>query len=209
MSNLHTKLEHLAPVAALVFVAACSGDGSDPVTPAPTSALTNTFDSDVAVQWHETLYTRIRDTGLNPPRASRVFGYTGVTLWESVVHGMPDHQSLQGQLNGLAAGDLPAPGAGVHNWAIVANRALNVVSNGLVASSTTQFDAQEAALLATLSTGVDQDVIDRSVDYGDLLGNAVLAWAATDGTASQADCQTNWVAPIPPASRERSATTIT
>lgn len=190
-----------ACVAALVFVgAACSNGGSDsPATPAPTSALTASFGSDVAVQWNETLYTQIRQTSTNPPRAARAFAYTGVALYEAVVHGMPEHQSLQGQLGGLPANTLPVPPTGqVHDWAIAANRALNVVSTALVAGATTEFDAQEASLLATLSAGVDAAVVDRSVDYGDALGNAILVWAATDGTALQADCQTNWVAPIPP-----------
>lgn len=180
-------------------LAACSGGSSSTPSPAPTSALTSTFDSDVAVQWNETIYTRIRLTGTNPPRASRAFAYTGVALYEAVVHGMPGYQSLQGQLNGLPAATLPEPTAGaVYDWAIAANRALNVVSNGLIAGSTAEFDAQEASLLATLSTGVDTAVVDRSVDFGDALGAAILVWAGTDGTALQADCQTNWVAPVPP-----------
>ncbi|MBL8861734.1 MAG: vanadium-dependent haloperoxidase, partial [Planctomycetes bacterium] len=195
--TIHTLCSSAA-AASLCALSACSGDGSSS-SPAPTSPATSTFSSTVAVEWHETLYTRIRQTGVNPPRAARVFAYTGVALYESVVHGMPGSQSLEGQLNGLVANDLPNPVAGqVYNWAIVANRALNVVSNGLVPSSTTEFDAQEASLLATLSTGVATAVVDRSVDYGDELGNAILAWAATDGTATQAACQTNWVAPVPP-----------
>lgn len=199
MQQMTSTAARCAAAIGLFALAACSGGSSSTSTPAPTSALTATFDSDVAVQWHETLYTRIRLTGTNPPRAARVFGYSGVALYEAVVHGMPEHQSLQGQLNGLPAATLPEPTAGVaYDWAIAANRALAVVSNGLVPSSTAEFDAQEAALLAALETGVDTAIVDRSVDYGDALGNAILAWAATDGTALQADCQTNWVAPVPP-----------
>lgn len=183
----------------VLALAACSGGSDDDDSPAPSSALTSTFDSSVAVQWNETLYGRVRDTGLNPPRVARVFGYTGLTLYEAVVRGMPEHQSLAGQVNGLTDALLPDPAPGVHNWGIAANRALAVVSNALVANSTAQFDAQEAALLATLSTGVSTAVVDRSVAFGDALGTAIVAWAATDGTADQAACQAGWVAPIPPA----------
>lgn len=202
MTSKTTLTARCAVVLGFLALAACSNGGSDDdPAPAPTSALTATFDSDVAVQWNETLYTRIRLTSTNPLRASRAFAYAGVALYETVVHGMPDHQSLQGQLNGLPAATLPEPTAGqVYDWAIAANRALNVVCNDLVAGSTAEFDAQEAALLATLQVGVDTAVVDRSVDLGDAVGAAILAWAATDGTALQADCQTNWVAPIPPAS---------
>lgn len=200
LRTTHTAIRAALLAPLVVFGAACSNGGSDaPPAPAPTSALTATFDSAVAIQWHELLYTRIRDTNLNPPRAARAFAYAGVALYETVVHGMPGHRSLQGQLNGLPAATLPEPTAGdVYDWAIAANRALNVVSSALVANSTAEFDAQEAALLATLSTGVDTAVVDRSVSFGDAVGAAILGWAATDGTALQADCQTNWTAPIPP-----------
>lgn len=181
-------------------LAACSGGSDDGPSVAPASPLTSTYDSTVAIQWNETLYARIRDTGVNPPRAARVWGYTGVALYEAVVPGMPDHRSLGDQLNGLTPAMLPDPGPGVHDWAIAANRALAVVSNALVAGSTAEFDAQEAALLATLSAGVSTAVADRSVAFGDALGDAIVAWAATDGTADQAACQAGWVAPIPPAS---------
>ncbi len=189
-------------VAALLLVlAGCSGGNSNHEDSSPVSAKTATYDSTVPVQWFETLYNRVRDTGTNPPRASRAFGYTGVALYEAVVHGMPGHQSLQGQLHDLPADTLPEPTAGqVYNWAIAANRALAVVSNGLIAASTTEFDAQEAALLALLEVGVPTAVVDRSVDYGDELGNAILVWAATDGTDDQAACQAGWVAPIDPMS---------
>jgi membrane-associated phospholipid phosphatase len=195
-----TRFPSRGALAAVLFgFAACSGSSSDTASPAPASPATSTYDSDVAIQWFETLYNRVRDTSTNPPQASRVFGYTGVALYEAVVNGIPGHQTLQGQLNDLPADTLPVPTAGqVYNWAIAANRALAVVSNGLIAGSTTQFDAQEAALLAALEVGVATAVVDRSVDYGDGLGNAILAWAAVDGTALQADCQTNWVAPIDP-----------
>lgn len=204
---MHHRTSHAARCAVYfapfaLALAGCSGgsDGDDDDS-GPSSAATSTYDADVAIQWQETIYRRIRDTSVNPPRASRIFAYTGVTLYETVVHGMDDHRTLQGQLNGLPASTLPTPTAGqAHNWAIAANRALRVVADALVTGSTTEFDAQEASLLATLSTGVDAAIVDRSVDFGDELGNAILAWAATDGTALQADCQTNWVAPIPPTS---------
>jgi len=49
----------------------------------------------------------VRQTfGYSPPVAARAFGYIGVTLYEAVVPGMPDYQSLAGQLNGLTRTNL-------------------------------------------------------------------------------------------------------
>jgi len=182
---------------ALAALSACSDNKSS--TLAPTSALTVTYDSAVAIQWNETLYRAVRDTGTNPPRAARVYGYTGVTLYEAVVNGMPQHQSLQGQLNGLTAATLPEPDAGqVYDWAIAGNRALSLVSTDLIPGGAAAFTLQEDALHATLSIGVDDAVVARSIAYGDDLAAAILVWAAADGTADQALCQTNWTAPILP-----------
>jgi hypothetical protein len=38
---------------------------------------------------------------LNPPRASRVYAYASIALYESVVDGIKNNKSLQGQLNGF------------------------------------------------------------------------------------------------------------
>ena len=194
---LHTPLR-VSTTIALAALAACSNSNSTTTAPAPTSAATASFDSTVAIQWNETLYRAVRDTNTNPPRASRVFAYTGVTLYEAVVDGMPGYQSLEGQLNGLTAATLPEPEAGaVYDWAIVANRALSLVSVGLISGGAVAFTTQEDSLLATLSTGVDAAVVARSITHGDELAAAVLVWAAADGTADQALCQTNWTAPVP------------
>ena len=56
--------------------------------------------------WLDLLTTTIRVERTAPPPASRLIGYAGVTLYEALVPGMPDRQSLAGQLNGLSG--LPA-----------------------------------------------------------------------------------------------------
>jgi len=198
-----SHLVSLAPIGVLGFLglSACSGGDDSTPAPAPVSAATSTFDATVAVQWNEELYRAVKTTSVNPPRAARIWAYTGVTLYEAVVHGMPAHRTLQGQIAALPADTLPAPTPGlVYDWAIGANRALSAVSTGLITGGTaaTDFAAREAALLDSLDDTVPQAVIDRSVAYGDALAAAILAWAATDGTDVQADCQTNWIPPVDP-----------
>jgi len=199
MSHTQHPLLCASTALGLAALAACSNSNSSNSNPPPTSAATGTYDSAVAIQWNETLYRAVRDTSTNPPRAARVYAYTGVTLYEAVVHGMPGYQSLEGQLNGLTAATLPDPDAGVvYDWAIAGNRALSLVSAGLITGGAAAFTAQEDSLLATLSTGVDDAVVARSITYGDELAAAILVWAAADGTADQALCQTNWTAPVLP-----------
>jgi hypothetical protein len=61
--------------------------------------------ADVPAQWYALAITL---SGTTPnqdagPVISRAFGYMGLALYESVVPGMPAHQSVQRQLNGLPA----------------------------------------------------------------------------------------------------------
>src|ERR1700741_934648 len=65
-------------------------------------------DQDIANAWADMSLFITRNTPSNSPTfASRCFGYIGVTMYESVVHGYPDYVSLVGQLNGLDKLPLP------------------------------------------------------------------------------------------------------
>ena len=96
------------------------------------SDLTSHFPAEVATQWFKLELKLIMETpGFTPPVASRALGYSGVTVYEAVVGGMPDHNSLVGQLNGL--GFLPQPEAGQqYHWAAVANSALATISQSVL-----------------------------------------------------------------------------
>src|SRR5690606_6190913 len=72
------------------------------------------------------LNCRITQTtdGFLPTQASRAYGYVGLAAYESVVHGIGSEYTLAGQINGLEAGSLPTPAAGLeYNWALACNAA--------------------------------------------------------------------------------------
>jgi len=63
---------------------------------------------EVAIAWADMALYVTKNTPANSPTfASRGFGYIGVTMYESIVHGYPEYNTLAGQLNGLT--DLPLP----------------------------------------------------------------------------------------------------
>jgi hypothetical protein len=194
----HVLAWALAPVLFLTAAACHDTSGGNPPPALSTSAPASSFNSHVPVQWHELLYARIKASGTNPPAASRIFGYAGVALYESVVPGMPDRQTLQGQLNGLPAGTIPEPVDAQHHWPTVANRALSVVCTGLMPASQPEFDALEAQFLTQFQALAPADVITRSVAHGEAVGNAILAWAAADGIADMAACGAAFVPPVLP-----------
>lgn len=154
-------------------------------TPAPAAAATPTDDTLVATAWF-TFYGQLIQTteGFTPPVAARAIGYAGVTLYEAVVHGLPDYQSLAGQLNGLTALPQPVTGQRYH-WPTVANSALATITRTLFNNTTPDNKAAIAILESQLAyqyqQAVDAATFARSVHYGRALAAAIYLWAMTDG----------------------------
>jgi len=63
---------------------------------------TKKYDAVVATSWYNLLTGITRKTPYNPPQTARIFAYTGLALYESVVPGMPSHQSVFKQFSGNA-----------------------------------------------------------------------------------------------------------
>ena len=149
------------------------------------SRLTSDHRSDVATRWFELQLTLILKTpGFSPPVASRALGYSSVALYEAVVGGMPDHNSLVGQLNELDW--LPQPDAGrAYNWEAVANGALATITRDLYPGASTENTAAintlEGSLDAQYRAESGNDVFNRSDAYGKTVAEAVFGWSKSDG----------------------------
>ena len=95
---------------------------------------TKTFSSEVVVKWMDMQLRVMRTTaGLPPATNSRLFAYSGVALYESVVPGMPAYQTLYGQLNNLPAMPSTENGKAYH-WAASANATLAYITKQSVSS---------------------------------------------------------------------------
>jgi hypothetical protein len=180
------------------------GGGSVAFVPgAPAGAL----DAEVAVAWFDLAYDVVQAERLTPPVASRTFGYMGVTLYESLLGGMPDHGSLAGQLNGLD--DLPRARGNAFHWPSVANRALATIMRELLPNASSASMDAIAALEDQLAGGygetVPPGIVRRSTAFGESVAMAIHAWSTTDGYVQYHNCAYTppvgvglWV-PTPPA----------
>lgn len=162
-----------------------AADLSRIVLTASTPPLVGAFDAEVPTAWFDLSLNLVRETaGYSPPVASRSFGYTGVTLYEALVPGMPDHRSLEGQLSGLSG--LPQAGKNdVYHWPTVANSGLAEILRSLfpTASSTNlaAIEALEEGFADELRPTLPPGVFNRSVDRGRAVANAVFDWSTSDG----------------------------
>jgi hypothetical protein len=86
------------------LIAAYSCRQADSPTPLP--------NADAAVLWGQmTLKTMTKLPANTPTYGSRALGFMGLTMYECVVNGSNQHQSLAGQLSGLDKLPVPDKGA--------------------------------------------------------------------------------------------------
>jgi PAP2 superfamily len=171
----------------------------------------------VATAWFDVLYDVVKMEQHSPPVAARAYGVAAVALYEAIVLGSRTHQPLAGQLNGWPpAGDSPlatallGPPEGVRareplgtsagrvwlsrllDWPTVANSALARVLRGLFPTpspeSLAAITAVEQAFTAEARARVPRHVYALSVVWGRVVAEAVLVWAASDGSATLNNC---------------------
>jgi hypothetical protein len=189
--NLKKYGSLLAIACFALFLDSCKVKEVDPnpQPPQEDTSPANKFSADVASTWTEMQLKLTKTTaGYTPPVAARAYALGGLTMYESVVGGLTNNQSLAGQLAALTT--LPKAETGKdYNWAISANaaeanilRALYAeVSRPQAVTNKRIIDSVEVVLKNANKTGVAQDIIDRSEKYGQSIADAIFEWSKTDG----------------------------
>lgn len=166
--------------------------------------------------WMQLLYDRVEAENRNVPQAARIYGYAGVTLYLAIMPGMESGSPglAVDRLNGLPA--LPAPDPALtYDQVSVAIGALRTVVPALMAPldnygtidtangfNTAESNATIRAVSALVGRQygervrqVNGEIVERSIAYGDLLGAAIVEWAAGDGFAQTRDATAAYVPP--------------
>jgi len=146
----------------------------------PATELTNKM----AIAWMDMLTDQVRFQRVGPPPAARAMGYLGVAMYQSVVQGIPDGHSLEGQLKDF--NNLPkADPEKEYDWNTVMNNAAYIVCDqGLsrymgpntpnLKNLRDKMNHKQDSILA------NPDVFNRSKEYGEQIGNAVVDYMQTD-----------------------------
>lgn len=114
-----------------------------------------------------------------PPVASRIYVYTNLAAYEALRQQHPEYESLAGKLNGF--GEVPAPEAGAEYCFPVASLASYIaVSKALIISVVEMEDYEQELYRQFRAMGVPEDVMARSIAYGEQVGQHVLGYAAKD-----------------------------
>ena len=142
--------------------------------------------ADVPAKWYALAIKLSRTTPNQSPGPiiSRAFGYMGVALYESVVPGIPADKSIQSQLNEMPA--LPQVVCGEKYFypscanAALANMVHHMFGNTSPAQNFT-IDSLETSFNTLFASVIPKNVLDRSVNFGQSISNAIYAWSTSDG----------------------------
>jgi hypothetical protein len=150
------------------------------------------YPSDVASVWFDKLYDVIKSEATAPPVASRIYGVTAVALYEAMAPGSLENRSLVGQLNDLTGVPQPRNNDKKYHWPTVANAALARTIRGIFTSLKSEnlydINVLEAHFNAQFQGQLKKSDFDRSVEQGQAVAHAILAWAAADGFAMFNNC---------------------
>ena len=115
----------------------------------------------------------------SPPVASRIYAYANIAAYEALIPENPKFLSLAGQLNGLEK--LPKPDtAKTYNFHISSVHAFLTVSKAFIFSEDQIADYQKQ-LYDSLYSQVPEELYLNSIQYGDTIAKAILAYSKKDG----------------------------
>jgi len=192
LSTPMVRMRRTAALALLVGAAllplAVRAQGAAPAVTVAKPA--SSFSAAVATDWMQLDLLLIQQTpGFSPPVAARALGYLGLTLYESMVPGMPQYRSLSGQLNELESLPWAQPDEPLH-WPTVANAAMAAMSRMMFSNASAENKAKIDQLERNIPIKWERDfdpatvtpeITNRSETFGRLMAMAIMTWARTDG----------------------------
>lgn len=142
--------------------------------------------SDMALVWMDMTYRLVQSEAVDAPKASRVYAYAGVTLYEAAVNGMPDNSSLASQINSMPDMPLPAEDQS-YDWSSAVNGAMAKMLPALFDDPTEEtLDAiwtLRNEQIETRKETVDAQVVNVSVKFGESIASELIGWMNEDGYA--------------------------
>ena len=146
------------------------------------------LDPHFATEWMQVVYDRIHAEGHNPPLAARAYAYAGITLYESLLYGIPVNVTLAGQIRHMP--DMPLRPEGAYDWLALSNHAMYRVMSELLPINPETSDETRRILTehyeavnAEREAEVGAEVVEFSVEFGEEVSQTLLDWIADDGVA--------------------------
>ncbi len=144
-------------------------------------------ETEVAIEWARmTIHLTKNTPGNTPTNASRALGYIGLTMYESIVAGYPEYQSITDQLNENYTANVAIVDKKI-NWIISLNAGqaeiLRNIYNQTSDANKLKIDSLENVINESEKNAKKIIDIDfkNSIDYGKGAAFLVFEWSKTDG----------------------------
>jgi hypothetical protein len=114
----------------------------------------------------------------SPPVSSRIYCYTSLAAYEAIRFDKPNYNSLTNQLNGF--GPMPVPEKNKsYNFLLAATKAFFTVAEKITFSRDSLIQ-YENKIYPEFEALLDKEIYDRSISFGDSIGNIILKRVAND-----------------------------
>jgi hypothetical protein len=158
-----------------------SSDGAKPVK----ASHIKKYPGDLAVSWMKLQMAITRVTpGFN---AARAFAYSGLTLYESLVEGMPGYKSVASYMMGSTV--QPSVSRSIY-FPASANAAMALILKDLIptasAASLAKIDSLESVFNIQFGQEAPNADLEASIHYGRSIASSIFEWCKTDGAAEAA-----------------------
>lgn len=131
-------------------------------------------------QWNQKLTYVIMTDIFSPPVCSRIYAYSNIAAYEALLPGNENYKSYAGKLTGLQA--LPQPDANKeYCYPVSSVIAFITVAQKMVYNGDALKEKEAEYLHQLDSIGINDDLLDNSVEYGRKVGAHILSWAGNDG----------------------------
>ena len=144
---------------------------------------TRQYSAEVATEWFRLLSEITRTKPYFSPHVLRIFAYSGVALYESVVPGMPSYQSIYKH---LTSNTIEFDKKKDYYWPASANAAIARISFKIMQNyptpDPTRLQALEDSFNTIYSTKVTPEQLQHSNEFGRYVADVIYEWSKTDGT---------------------------
>jgi membrane-associated phospholipid phosphatase len=167
-----------------VFITSCKEEDDDQVS---STKLVADYDNEASLRWNKVFLEVERYAqGYRPGPAPRALGLMGLAAYEACITGMPDYNSLEARFAGMNLPNVDA--SAEYHWPTVVHSVYTTMMPLFFLGNNQQYNAgvmnQWNGLVSELNdkylNEAGSEVFNRSLAYGQAVGQAMWAYSTTD-----------------------------
>ena len=179
----HSTISLLPLTVIILLIAVCNFSCKKP-SPEEDVSLTKKYTSDVANEWFSLLASTTRTNRYSSAPSIRIFAFSSIALYETVVTGMPSYQSIYKYFTNNTIDVDPKKD---YHWPAAANAALARISEKLIKNFAANADLTplqqlEARFNTSFQTEVNPEQLQFSINFGKYVADKIYDWSTSDGT---------------------------